>query len=334
MINKLYESIKKYIKENYKFLIILVMLLIVLSCPVPYFIYNGGGTIDISDRINVKDSNKKQNFYMCYVSQLRANIMTLVMSYIFPNIDNEKIEDDNYNEEEDKIINDILLKESQSNSIITAFNEANEDISINGEELYVTYIYDEAQTDLKVGDEILSIEDANIVGFDEFRKYISEVKIGEEITLQVKDIKGKKKNRKAKIVEIEDEGKIGVGISVNYKYKINNDINIKFKGNESGPSGGFMMSLAIYDKLTDSNLSENNRICGTGTITKDGEIGEIGGVKYKLSGAVKNKCDVFLVPSGDNYKDAVKYAKKYDYDIDIYEAKSFSDTVSYLKSIA
>ena len=32
------------------------------------------------------------------------------------------------------------------------------------------------------------------------------------------------------------------------------------------------------------------KIVGTGTIEEDGSVGEIGGVKYKLSGAVKKSC--------------------------------------------
>lgn len=333
MFNKVYENIKKYIKENYKFLIVLILLLVILSYPVPYYIYNGGGTISVSDRIKINNRDEKQNFYMCYVGQMKANIMTLGLSYILPNIDSEKIKDKNYDEEVDAIINDLLLKEAKSNSVINAFNKAGKKISINSEELYISFIYKEANTDLEVGDKILLVNDARVSSFDDFKNIISSLEFDDEVTLEVEDVKGKKKNKRAKIINIDGEKKVGVGVTVNYGYKTLDKVDIKFKGNETGPSGGFMMSLAIYDKLTDSNLSINNKICGTGTITKDGEIGEIGGVKYKLAGAVDDDCDVFLVPSGDNYKEAISEKKKNNYDIDVYEAKDFNETILYLESI-
>ena len=333
MFNKLYENIKKYIKENYKFLIFLIILFIILNYPVPYYIYNGGGTISLSNRIKINNEEEDQNFYMCYVGQMKANLMTLGLSYVLPNIDREKIENEDYDEEADAIVNNLLLQESQSNSIINAFNKAGKKISINSEELYISYIYDEANTDLAVGDKIKLVDDAKVNTFDEFSNYISLYEFDDEISLEVEDINGKKKIRKAKIVEIDGEKKIGVGVIVNYGYKTEDEVEFEFKGNESGPSGGFMMSLAIYDILTDSNLSADKKICGTGTITKDGEIGEIGGVKYKLAGAVDDDCDIFLVPSGDNYNDATLEAEKNNYDIDIYEAKSFDETVLYLQSI-
>ena len=40
-----------------------------------------------------------------------------------------------------------------------------------------------------------------------------------------------------------------------------------------------------------------------------GTIGEIGGVEHKLLGACDANSDVFLVPDGQNYKDAIKYKK-------------------------
>ena len=56
------------------------------------------------------------------------------------------------------------------------------------------------------------------------------------------------------------------------------------------------------------NITKGLKIAGTGTIEEDGTIGEIGGVKYKILGAVKDKANVFLVPKG-NYKEAKKYIK-------------------------
>ena len=83
--------------------------------------------------------------------------------------------------------------------------------------------------------------------------------------------------------------------SVFTAYDINREIKMDFSKSEGGPSGGFMMSLAIYSKLVE-DLTDGRKIVGTGTIDSNGNVGEIGGVKYKIMGAVKNKADVFFVP--------------------------------------
>ena len=46
------------------------------------------------------------------------------------------------------------------------------------------------------------------------------------------------------------------------------------------------MALMIYNALTEQDLTNGKKIVGTGTIERDGSVGVIGGVKYKIMGAV------------------------------------------------
>ena len=52
------------------------------------------------------------------------------------------------------------------------------------------------------------------------------------------------------------------------------------------------MALAMYDALTREDITKGKTIAGTGTIDANGNVGAIGGVIYKLSGAVKNNADI------------------------------------------
>lgn len=54
-----------------------------------------------------------------------------------------------------------------------------------------------------------------------------------------------------------------------------------------------MTTLEIYNSLTDDDLTKGYKIVGTGTIDMEGNVGMIGGVKYKLKGAIKKKADIF-----------------------------------------
>ena len=60
-----------------------------------------------------------------------------------------------------------------------------------------------------------------------------------------------------------------------------------------------MFALAIYDTITPGELTGGRYIAGTGTITSDGTVGEIGGIQQKIAGAVGQGAEVFLVPAGD-----------------------------------
>ena len=51
MFNKIYERIKKFIKENYKFFIFLTVIVFLFYYEFPYIIYKSGGTINLEDRV-------------------------------------------------------------------------------------------------------------------------------------------------------------------------------------------------------------------------------------------------------------------------------------------
>ena len=114
-----------------------------------------------------------------------------------------------------------------------------------------------------------------------------------------------------------------------YEYDANPDVKVKSKSSEAGSSGGLMMTLTIYNKLVEQDITKGKKIVGTGTIDINGNVGEIGGVKYKLIGAVKNKADIFICPE-ENYEEAISVAKEKDYDIKIISAKTFDEVITKL----
>jgi PDZ domain-containing protein len=70
-------------------------------------------------------------------------------------------------------------------------------------------------------------------------------------------------------------------------------------GDVGGPSAGLMLTLGIIDLLEPDDLTGNRIVAGTGTITPDGKVGEIGGIEHKVVGARDQGATVFLVPSAN-----------------------------------
>jgi len=132
----------------------------------------------------------------------------------------------------------------------------------------------------------------------------------------------------------EEDGKVLIGITLvsTIDVETEKDVSFKYKGTESGASGGLMSALEIYNRITEYDLTKGKKISGTGTISLDGKVGEIAGVKYKLAGAVRKKADVFIVPS-ENYEEAIKLKEKNKYDIIIIEADTFENVVNTLKKL-
>ena len=107
---------------------------------------------------------------------------------------------------------------------------------------------------------------------------------------------------------------------------------MKTKDSEAGSSGGLMLSLEIYDKLTSKDLSHGKKVMGTGTIDEDGNVGAIGGVKYKMLGAQKDGADIFFVPK-ENYDEAKKVYKKNNLSFELVMVETFDEAINYLNNL-
>ena len=97
MISKLYEKVVDYIKKEYKFLLLCLLIIVVGVFPLPISLYIGGGIIDLDDRIEVEDEYKENgSFNLSYVKETRATIPTYLLSFIFDwervNIESVKID--------------------------------------------------------------------------------------------------------------------------------------------------------------------------------------------------------------------------------------------------
>jgi PDZ domain-containing protein len=83
---------------------------------------------------------------------------------------------------------------------------------------------------------------------------------------------------------------------------------IKFDlGGVGGPSAGLALALQILEERG-RDVDHGYKVAATGTIAPDGTVGEIGAIQQKTVGARQAHVDAFLVPAGDNYRTARKYA--------------------------
>ena len=331
MLNKIYDSMKEFIKKNYVYLIILIVSGFIFHFPLPYYIDAPGGLIDVSERLEVEDGYEiNGSLNLAYISEFKANIPTLIYAYFNKNWEIVKKEDvvaNNETVEENDYRNHLLLEEANQNAIMVAFDKANLEYEVNNRKVNIIYIYEEADTDLKIGDQIIEVNGVKINSKEEALNEISKC---DNIKFKVIN-NGIEYERYANKVMIDGNKLVGVMVCETKEVIPSKDVNINFKKSESGPSGGFMMSLSIYDSLIEEDLTKGLKIVGTGTIDEFGNVGVIGGVSHKIKAAVTEKADIFFVPTG-NYEEAKKTVLEDNLDIELVEVKHIDDAINYLRS--
>ncbi len=338
MINKLYENTKNYIKENLSFLIILTLILTAFSIETDYSIYKPGGSINITNRIEVSNnslSKSEGSFNMAYVGMVKGKLPFYLMAHVFPSWELVKNEDITYSEEES--INDsmkrdhLYYEESISNARYLAYEKSGVDFAIEKSTNNIIYVDKLCDADVKIGDEVLKYDDIPYTGIKDLKDYIQTKNEGDKISLVIKR-NNKEILTSSTIFKEEETLLIGLAAITLYDITSEKEVEISSKASESGPSGGLMLTLAIYDALIEKDITKGNKIVGTGTISLSGTVGEIGGVKYKLAGAVKEKADLFIVPL-ENLQEALDYAEKKHYDIAIKGVSSFDEALKIINSL-
>ena len=335
MDNKVYDKIKKFIKNYYKFIIEIALLVFLFNYEMDYEIYTYGKPIEISNRIEVENAYSSEGgFYLTYVQARPGLIPFVLLSQIIPSWDLVSLDENRIeNESSEEILKrgKIDLETVNEYAIKNAFEEAG--IPYKEENLNITvyYIFENADTNLEVGDIIKTIDGKAVKTSDELIETIKNKNIGDKVFFEI--IRDNKTMDAYGVVQrVEEENIIGMYLVPTLKIVPTIKVKFNYNSNESGPSGGLMSTLEIYNQLTENDITKGKKIAGTGTIKYDGEVGGIGGVKYKLQGAVKDKADVFIVPS-ENYEEAKKLKKENNYDIKLIEAINFKQVLEELENL-
>jgi PDZ domain-containing protein len=132
------------------------------------------------------------------------------------------------------------------------------------------------------------------------------------------------------VADPQDPKRAIVGVSASDELTVKLPVPIKFDaGGVGGPSAGLAFALDILQELG-RNVAHGKKVAATGALALDGTVGPIGGVKQKTLGAREAGVDVFLVPAGDNAREARRYAR----DLPIVPVKNFQQALQALATFA
>jgi PDZ domain-containing protein len=162
---------------------------------------------------------------------------------------------------------------------------------------------------LEVDDVLTTVDGRRVRDGSELRDLISSREPGEPVRIgYTRDGRG----ATAVIQTTEASGRDGEAVTVIGVVTQEEPVEVPFEVKISldevgGPSAGLMFTLGILDKLDAESLTGGKYIAGTGEISPDGTVGQIGGINHKLVAAQRKGADAFLVPE-ENCAQAVQTA--------------------------
>ena len=224
--------------------------------------------------------------------------------------------------------NATLMVDSQEDATAAALTHLDYDVNAR---LEVVDVLEGSAADgeLEIGDVVLSA-DGTPVDDPQMLRDVINAGAGAPVELQVE------RDGDEQTVEVTpSEGtgaakgtwQIGVSLRVDYDFPF--DVTIQLN-NVGGPSAGMMFALGMIDTLTPGELNGGANVAGTGTITADGTVGPIGGIRQKLWGAEGAGADYFLAPS-DNCAEVVGHVPD---GLRVFSVATLDDAVDVLDAIA
>jgi PDZ domain-containing protein len=224
-----------------------------------------------------------------------------------------------------KVMSYLMKNDSLYTSLIVGISNTGYEIDYESFlTVYLTWNYLEDDT-LEIGDKIVDVKKDG-VSID-----VSDIECEDTVVFTV--LRGEDVLDFELTKNLVSETTCGIGI---YTDIFSNIIDTEVEYNlietlTSGPSGGLMQSLYIYNQLTSFDYTNGLKIGGTGTISVDGNVGAIGGVEQKIYTSHMHNIDIFFVPfAGGNYDNAMKAYENFNTNMIIVGVDTFSDAVNYL----
>jgi PDZ domain-containing protein len=151
---------------------------------------------------------------------------------------------------------------------------------------------------LEQGDQILTVDGDPVDGVTELTAALAEAGVGTSVELGIVRDGEQQSIEIAPVAAEGDPAQVIIGIQPTASYDFPFDVAVNL-GSVGGPSAGMMLALGVYDKLTPGALTDGEHIAGTGTITAEGDVGAIGGIRQKMYGAKNAGADWFLAPASN-----------------------------------
>ena len=226
-----------------------------------------------------------------------------------------------------------MMDESKVAAKVVALREAGYDVKVTGQGAQVQEVTSAsaARGVLEPGDIIVEADGRAVTTSNDLVALIQSHKPGETIRLRVRRGDAERVLDVTLTESPDEPGRSRVGIIVLthlYEYQLPKELNLKTR-DVGGPSGGLMFALGIYNSVSADDITRGHKIAGTGSISTDGRVGAVGGVKYKVIAAERAGSELFLAPQ-ESLEEARAHAGK----MRVVPVKTFKEALDALATLA
>lgn len=318
--------------------------------PLPYYIESIGGASDVRQVLTVNGETDQEagSYNFVYVQVHQATALQLLAAQFDKHSDiytEEEITGGSSSEDYFRI-SQFYMETSQNLAKYQALTLAGQDVNVEFFGVYVLSVAKDSTFKgiLNIADTVTGINGRTFESSAELIKYVSGLELGSDVVVSYES-GGQTYKATGQIIKLEN-GKNGIGIGLVDHTEVQTTVPIEFyTENIGGPSAGLMFTLAIYTQLADPDLRDGRVIAGTGTIEKDGSVGDIGGVDKKVISAAQAGATIFFAPNNpvdeqvlkenpdalSNYDEAVQTVKEEGLDIEVVPVTNVKEAIAYLE---
>jgi Lon-like protease len=202
------------------------------------------------------------------------------------------------------------MDESQKVAAVVALNHLGYNVQARSDGVTVILVQKgaPAASVLRTGDVIVSADGRKVTSVFGLRAILAKHRPGDRVRIEFRRGDRREVATIRTISDPEDPKRTIVGVSARDALRVKLPLRIKIDaGGVGGPSAGLAFALDILQELG-RNVAHGHKVAATGELALDGTVGPIGGVKQKTLGVREAGVDVFLVPDGENAREARRYA--------------------------
>ncbi|WP_057896869.1 SepM family pheromone-processing serine protease [Liquorilactobacillus oeni] len=329
----------------------IVLLGILCFLPLPIYVETVGRAQNVAQYVKVADKkdNTKGSLMLTYVNLVRATPVIYVASFFdkyAARLPQTQVSGSDSDSEYERIQN-YYMQDAVNQAKAASLRLAGEKYQQKYLGIYVLSVLKDStfKNKLMAGDTVTAIDGHYFTQAKDFISYLEKTNTSKKVTVTYLR-KRQQHTAVGKTIRLPGTSRNGIGISLAERSQIVTKENVKtdMKG-IGGPSAGLMLALQMYSQLSHEDLKLGRKIAGTGTISADGTVGEIGGIDKKVVAAQRAGATIFFAPDNkitaaqrkadpqavSNYKEAKRAAAEYKLKLKIVPVKNITDALEYLK---
>jgi Lon-like protease len=311
--------------------LLVALFFMLVAVPTGFLLQNPGPAFDLQGDIEIEGAEtyaSQGEFLLTSVSLRESNLLNHLISFMGGDFDFLKVRDylgEELDTEGQEKVDAVITYLSQDTAVIAGLREVGQPVEVTEIGAFVVAVAPgyPAYGEVNPGEVIVEVNGEPVYGSETLGEIVGSTPEGQTITLQVKEINEALLDKAEKQVEeglisrpdlstLLEEGvrevrlqpvyspereRSLIGISMRDYFSYSSGVEVEWQLERvKGPSAGLMMTLSLVNALTPDDLTQGDKIAGTGEISLDGDVGPIGGLTFKIRAAEREGARVFIYP--------------------------------------